>query len=140
MKISRSQIACPDSGSGLVPGDFSVAKCLSQNSEEHFLSQLTRLSVPGTGMIGADDYRDFVAKPQHSSVAEFCGGLRKTVLVPNRSHYSVEGELSQAENCLHVSQRVYFVGEIRGAVARLHRGWLVVGRSALDRGCHIRAL
>ncbi len=102
MKISRSQLACPDSGSGLVPCDFSVAQCLSQNGEEHFLSQLTRLSIPWTRMIGANDWRNPVAKPQGLSMAEFCGGLREIVLVPNRSHYSVESKLSQAENCLQI--------------------------------------
>ena len=55
VKTSRSQIACPDSGLGLVPGDFSIAKGLSQNGEEHLLSQLTRLSVPRTRMIAAYD-------------------------------------------------------------------------------------
>ena len=103
MKILRSQIACRVSGSGLVPGDFSVAKCLSQNREEHFLSQLTRLSIPWTRMIGADDDGDSFAKPQHSSMAEFCGQSREIVLVPNCSDYSVESKLSQAENCLQIS-------------------------------------
>ena len=103
MKKLRSQIACPDSGSGLVPGDFSLAKCLSYNREEHFLSQLTSLSIPWTRMIGANDWRSPVTKAQHLSMAEFCGGLGEIVLVPNSSDYSVEGELSQAENCLQIS-------------------------------------
>src|SRR5207247_10753063 len=95
VKILRSQIACRDSGSGLVAGDFSVAKCFSQNREEHFLSQLTRLSIPWTRMIGANDWRNPVAKPQRLSMAEFCGGLREIVLVPNYSDYVVESKLSQ---------------------------------------------
>ena len=97
MKILRPQIACPDSGSGLVPGDFSVAECLSHDREEHFLSQLTSLSIPWTRMIGANDGRDSFAKLQHSSVAEFCRQCREIVLAPNHSHDSVEGELSKAE-------------------------------------------
>ena len=54
-------------------------------------------------MIGADDEGDSFAKPQHSSMAEFCGQSREIVLVPNCSDYSIEGELSQAENCLQIS-------------------------------------
>ena len=51
-------------------------------------------------MIGAYDYRDSLAKPQHSSVRKAGGPGLEIVHVLDHVDYSVEGELSKAEDRL----------------------------------------
>ncbi len=87
-----------------------------------------------------DDVRDSFAKLQQSSMPETCGRSWKIVLAANRLHHSVECELSQAENRSKIFQRVYFAGEITGAVRRLICRRLIVGRSTLNRRCDVRTL
>ena len=56
MRISRSQIACPDSGSGLILGDFSVAEFYLSTLVAPALNCLGKF-LDGTGLVTSDGNR-----------------------------------------------------------------------------------